>query len=386
MIIDRPKSLSDLRQSLADWPVTALLGPRQCGKSTLAGMLEPDHYFDLHLPANFQALSASAYNNLSELDGVVVIDEAQLIPGIFPVLRVLADRKESETKFLVLGSASPLLVEKTNETLAGRVHAIDLHGFHLWEVGVENMNRHWLRGGFPRAYLAEGDGETMSFRWRQDFIRTFLSVDLADVFLRVPQEPMRRFWTMLAYMNGQSWNASTISKSLGVNRKTVDRYLDVLESTRMVRVLRPWFTNTKKRLRRAPKVFIRDAGLLHALLQIQTRGELLTRPELGASWEGYVIEQILAVLPPERSFESYFYSVHEGSELDLYFPDGFGFEVKSSDAPRRSRSMTTVMQDLNLRHLTVVYPGEEIYGIGEKITVVPLTKIREHLLEIGVLG
>jgi len=368
-MIDRPSPRRQITESFRVHPVTALLGPRQCGKTTLARELaegQPSTYFDLENPRDLARLD-QPLQALESLDGLVVIDEFQSRPELFDLLRVLVDRPGNRARFLVLGSASPDLVKGVSESLAGRVGFVDLSGFDLLEVGADSMDRLWVRGGFPRAFLAPDDDASLA--WRAGFVRTFLERDLPQLGISIPSETMRRFWTMVAHYHGQTWNAAELARSLGASQNTARRYLEILSGAYVVRVLQPWFVNTKKRQRKAPKVYVRDSGLLHALLYIPTLHDLRGHPKLGASWEGFAIEQILARFPTR---DVYYWAAHTGAELDLLlFWKGrrIGFELKVSDAPRTTRSMRVVLEDLELDHLFVVYPGNDDYPLGDRITV-----------------
>jgi predicted AAA+ superfamily ATPase len=302
----------------------------------------------------------------------VVIDEAQRQPGLFPVLRVLADRPGRPATFLLLGSASPELSRQTAESLAGRVEIIEMRGLDLGEVPAEAQERLWWRGGFPRSFLAENDEDSVA--WRKNFTRTFLERDLALLGFGLSPALMRRLWTMIAHYHGQIWNGSELAASLGVAPNTVRAYLDALEQTYMVRRLQPWHTNLGKRVVKSSKIYLRDSGLLHTLLGLRNGAELRMHPKLGASWEGFVIEELLRALGPD---EAYFYAVHSGSELDLMLVRGgrrIGVEVKWADAPGMTRSMHVARADLKLDELWVVYPGERTYALSDQVTVLPLAE------------
>jgi hypothetical protein len=318
---------------------------------------------------------------LEKLSGLVVIDEFQRRPGLFEVLRVLVDRPRSATRFLVLGSASPVLVKGLSESLAGRIGFVDLGGFDLTEVGAMNTDGLWLRGGFPKAFLAVDD--EASFSWHENFIRTFLERDIPQLGITIPAETLRRFWTMVAHYHAQIWNAAEFARSLGSAENTARKYLDILSGSYMVRVLPPWYENLKKRQVKAPKVYIRDSGILHALLQIGSISELQGHPKLGASWEGFALEQVLSTL---RTRDAYYWATHAGAELDLlvlHRSKRYGFEFKYSDAPRSTRSMHTALQDLHLDHLWIVYPGETTYDLDERITALPLLEALSLLPQVN---
>jgi predicted AAA+ superfamily ATPase len=374
-MIQREFYLQQLRTGLLRNPVVALLGPRQCGKTTLAKALlreESGSYFDLEDPAT-AATFAEPMSTLAGLRGLVVIDEAQRLPGLFPVLRVLADRDGVATRFLVLGSASPELSRQSAESLAGRVEILELRGFSLDEVGRDDIGRLWLRGGFPRSFLARSAAD--SRQWRRDFTRTFLERDLAGLGFGMSPAAMSRFWTMLSHYHGQLWNGNEIASSMGVSPHTVRKYLDALEQTFMVRRLLPWHASVGKRLVKSPKIYFRDSGIFHFLQGITEESRLLAHPKLGASWEGFALEETLHALQPD---EAWFYAVHSGSELDLLIrKDGrtIGIECKRQDAPRLTRSMAVAMADLNLDELWVVYPGDREYALGDRIRVRPLVEV-----------
>jgi predicted AAA+ superfamily ATPase len=368
-----------VRKRLRANPAVALLGPRQCGKTTLARALaaeQSSHYFDLEHPADLARLE-EPFTALSKLKGLVVIDEVQRRPELFPVLRVLLDRQPLPSRFLVLGSASPDLLRQASESLAGRVSLVEMTGFTLGEVGSGRLDRLWDRGGFPRSFLARSQRE--SVEWRRDFVQTFLERDLPQLGFRVPALTMRRFWTMLAHHSGGLWNSSEIGRSLGEAHTTVRRHLETLGGALVIRILQPWFENLGKRQVKSPKVYVRDPGLLHQLLGIGDREQLERHPKLGASWEGFVIEQILAAT---RAAEAYFWRTAAGAELDLLLTHrgrAIGVEVKYSDAPRLSPSMATAVRDLRLHRLIVVYPGSDSYELGERVEAMPLPAAIEAL-------
>ena len=374
-MLTRARYQAELRQALGRSPVALLVGPRQCGKSTLAREFQPDgevHFFDLEDPAAAAAL-AQPMTALRSLRGLVVLDEAQRQPELFPVLRVLADRPEGAAKFLVLGSATSELSRQSAESLAGRVAIVELRGFDLGEVGTEALDELWVRGGFPRSFLAASSAD--SYRWRQDFLSTFLERDLGVLGFGMAPSAMRRFWTMLSHYHGQIWNGAEIASAMGVSPHTTRKYLDALQQTFMVRVLPPWHENLGKRLVKSPKIYLRDSGLFHALQGIQDGSQLRMHPKLGASWEGFVVEEVLRVFEPD---EAWFYSVHAGSELDLFFVhrgQRIGIEMKREDAPRLTRSMRVAWQDLRLDRLFVVYPGDRRYALDEGIECVPLASV-----------
>ncbi|MCC6623173.1 MAG: ATP-binding protein [Deltaproteobacteria bacterium] len=389
--MERPGHMAAVAQLLEEFPVVALLGPRQVGKSTLARELaarwSTTTHFDLEDPADLARL-ADPRLALADLEGLVVLDEVQRLPALFPLLRVLADRSPPTRRFLLLGSASPDLVRGASESLAGRIAFHELDGFHLDEVAREapanedtltTIRRLWLRGGFPRSYLAASD--RASFTWRRAFIRTFLERDVADLGLRIPATTLRRFWTMLAHYHGQTWNASELGRAFGVSDTTVRRYLDVLAGTFLVRVLQPWHDNLSKRQVKAPKVYLSDTGLLHALLDLPTTDRLESHPKLGASFEGLVIAELVARLGA-RWDECHFWATHAGAELDLLVVrDGrrLGFEVKHTSAPKLTPSMRLALDDLRLDRLDVVYPGDVTWPMAERVRALAVTRLETDL-------
>lgn len=371
-MIPRHRHLEALRTALRRSPVTALLGPRQCGKTTLARTLETAAYYDLESPTDARRLTNPELV-LGGASGVVVLDEIQRLPELFEVLRVLVDRPGNRARFLILGSASPHLIRRASETLAGRVELVELAPLDLTEVGIDHLQKHWLRGGFPRSFLAASDRDSLA--WRDGFVRTFLERDIAEFGFSIPPVAMRRLWTMLAHDHGQTWNASRLGRSMGLSDKTVRSYLDLLTGTFMTRQLPPWFENLRKRQVRAPKVYVRDSGLLHTLLGLRTIDDLAGHPVVGASWEGFALEQLLHFADERKAW---FWASHGGAELDLLLMPGrnrYGIEFKYSEAPAATRSMAIAIEDLRLEHLWIVTPGRHEYPISEQISVLPLTQI-----------
>lgn len=359
-------------------PVVVLAGPRQTGKTTLARQfLDPGsvNYFDLESPTSLARLD-EPMTALSPLRGLVVIDEVQLRPELFPALRVLVDRATAPARFLVLGSASGQLLRQTSESLAGRVERVILGGFTLRETAAAHPDaqpRLWRRGGSPRSYLAASEEDSVA--WRREFVQTLLERDLPQWGITVPAAAMGRFWTMLAHYHGQTWNAAEPARVLGVRPALVRRYLDILTDAMMVRQLQPWFANLRKRQVKAPKIYVRDPGLLHQLLGIATERELLTHPRVGASWEGFVIEQVLAV---ESHDEAFFWATHQGAEIDLILRRGdvlYGVECKFADAPRVTPSIRNALIDLGLARVAVVYPGSDRFPLADRVEVVPLAAL-----------
>jgi predicted AAA+ superfamily ATPase len=371
--IARDAETRRIRDGLADWPVTALLGSRQCGKTWLTRPFAsaPENYFDLHNFIDLARLEESNCRVLDNLRGVVVIDEAQEMPSVFLKLRVLADRPGSDTRFIVTGSASPHLSRHASESMAGRVRMLSLTGFTLAEVGVEHWEKLWVRGGYPLSFLREK--EATSLEWRQHYVTQFLGRDLpALVESQLSTEQLRRLFALLAHYHGQYWNHSEVASILGVNYRTVQRHIEIFKGAFILRELSPWFDNAGKRIRKAPKLYIRDTGLLHALLSVIDNPQLFYSPKMGASWEGFCIEQIVAALHL-RDEDCHTWSVTGGAEVDLLLNlngQPTGIEFKASDAPKRTSSMTTAMSVLGLKNLFVLYPGDKDYPLGEGISAV----------------
>ncbi len=376
-MISRIKILDHLKAALARHRIVVLVGPRQCGKTTLARELlseESINYFDLEDPVSLARLD-EPMTALRPLKGLVVIDEVQRRPDLFPVLRVLADRRSLPSRFLILGSASGDLLRQSSESLAGRVESVTIGGFTLRELGDDAEERLWFRGGFPLSHLASTDQE--SGHWRKAFIATLLERDLPQWGVRVPAVALQRFWAMLAHYHGQTWNAAEPARALGVNESTTRRYLDLLTDALMVRQVQPYHANLRKRQVKAPKVYVRDSGLLHQLLGIESFDKLMIHPKVGASWEGFVIEQILLTEPHDESF---FWATHQGAEVDLILRRGgdlLGIECKRADAPRLTPSMRIALEDLGLNYLAVIYPGTRRYPIAERVEAVPLHALAE---------
>jgi predicted AAA+ superfamily ATPase len=381
-MIKRPQYLKYLETAIRRSPITALLGPRQVGKTTLARLFAENQsttFFDLESVPDQRRLQNPELV-LGNLEGLVILDEIQQMPDLFSTLRVLVDRPGQKARLIILGSASPNIIRNASETLAGRIEFIDLIGFDLSEVGNENWQTLWLRGGFPRSFLSESESDSLT--WREGFIRTFLERDIPQLGIQIPATAMRRFWTMLAHYHGQTWNASELGRAMGLSDKTVRGYLDILSGAFMVRQLQPWYENTAKRQVRAPKIYLRDSGLLHSLLNIPDLNSLYGHPKVGASWEGYVIEQVLQMIHPSEAF---FWGIHSGAELDLlffYHGKRYGIEVKFSEAPDITHSMKTALHDLDLSYLWVVYPGTQAYQVDERISVLSLQKIQELVLQL----
>lgn len=379
MEIVRHKELQILKGRLDTNPIVAILGPRQCGKTTLANQFSGQniykevHSFDCEDPRDLARLD-NPLLSLELLKGLIIIDEIQRNPELFPILRVLVD-KFPDKKFLVLGSASRDLVKQSSESLAGRISFLELSGFALHDISSGEYNELWIRGNFPRAFLAKN--QEIAAQWREDFIQTFLERDIPNLGIQIPAITLRRFWAMLAHYHGQIFNAAEIGKSLNFSDKTVKRYLDILSGTYLIRQLQPWYYNTKKRLIKRPKIYFRDSGLFHSFLSIENKEHLLLHPKLGASWEGFALEQIIIHLNLQER-DVFFWGVHTGAELDLLFQlkgKLWGVEFKYSDTPKITPSMKSALTELNLSHLWIVYPGTESYLLDHNITAVGLYNI-----------
>ena len=373
-MIYRHIDIGMIRAALRRSRVVALLGPRQCGKTTLAQQFVTSNslnYFDLEDPQSVARLSEPDLA-LRPLKKLVVIDEIQHRPDLFPLLRVLADRSPLPARFLILGSASPDLLRQSSESLAGRLETVPLEGFRLSDLGASAQGRHWLRGGFPLAYTPRREADSVN--WRRQFLQTFLERDMPQLGIEIPAIALRRFWNMVAHYHGQIWNAAELARALAVNESTVRRYLDLMAGVFMVRQLPPWFENLGKRQVKSPKVYVRDTGLLHSLLGITNQRDLENHPKVGASWEGYAVEEVLKSYGAD---EAYYWATYNGAELDLLlFKKGrrIGIECKRADAPALTPSMRTALADLKLDHLYVLYPGDKTYPLGKKVEVVPLAK------------
>ena len=382
-MIHRKKELEELSGLLDRHRIVGIIGARQVGKSTLVAeylktVSVPTHTFDMENPDD-QARLAEPMLALKGLTGVVVIDEVQRCPDLFPILRVLADRTPNPARFLILGSASPELLKQSSESLAGRIFYHELGGFALEEVGVECADQLWLRGGLPRSYLARSRRE--SFECRTGYVRTFIEKDLPQLGINVSASTMRRFWTMLAHYHGQTWNSSELARSFGVADTTVRNYLDQLTSALVVRQLQPWHENISKRQVKSPKVYIADSGVLHALLNLPERADLEAHPKCGASWEGFAIDQIVRHIGA-RPEECHFWATHGGAEFDLLVVRGrkrYGFEIKRTTAPKVTPSMRHALEDLKLTQLDVVHAGEHTFPLTEKIRAVSLSSLLENI-------
>lgn len=378
-MIERTSLLKEVQSALKRNRVVALIGPRQCGKTTLARQIvQPDsaNYFDLENPVSLARLD-EPMTELQGLRGVIVIDEIQRRPDLFPILRVLSDRDPLPARFLILGSASPTLLRQSSESLAGRITIISMSGFGLDEVGINSQNKLWERGGFPRSFLADSGKE--SLEWRKDFVSTFLERDVPQFGIKIPSTSLFRFWSVAAHYHGQIWNAAEAARTLNISENTARSYMDLLQDLFMIRQLRPWFANLGKRQVKSPKIYFRDTGLLHYLLGIKSENELVLHPRMGASWEGFVIEEVIKATRPD---ETYFWGTHSGAELDLLLirdNKRIGVECKRMDAPKLTPSMRTAMTDLELDRLVVIYPGAQPYALAKGIKVLPLTNIHDIL-------
>jgi len=377
-LVARERHREAMDHALRHNPVVALVGPRQSGKTTLARQIRRSrnqvHYFDLENPEDLMLLD-NPMQGLKDLSGLIIIDEVQRKPDLFPILRVLADRQPLRARFLVLGSASGHLLRQTSESLAGRIAFLEMPGFDFAEITPRPVDRLWLRGGFPRSFLATD--EQASFEWRQQFIRTFLERDILQLGVHIPPLMLHRFWTMVSHYHGQTGNNSDLGRSLGVADTTIRRYLDLLSDAFMIRQLPPWFENVGKRLVKAPKIYLRDSGLFHALQRIRNMNELRRHPKLGASWEGFALEQVARL---HRNGDLYFYATQAGAELDLLMVAGerrYGFEFKYADAPTMTRSMHIALRDLKLKQLWVIYPGSRSYPLHARVNALPLTRIAD---------
>ena len=384
MLIERPGAIDQITATFRTHAAVALVGPRQCGKTTLARMFvereSVTEFFDLESAVDRRRLQQPE-QTLAPLSGLVIIDEIQRQPELLETLRVLLDRGNLGTRYLLLGSASPALVKGASESLAGRVGRVDLSGFSLNEIHPDAWKTLWHRGGFPRSYLAPDDAA--SALWRENFVRTFLERDIPQLGITIPAESLRRFWTMVAHYHGQVWNAAEFARALGTSEGTARNYLDILQGAYMVTVLTPWHENLKKRQVKSPKIYIQDSGLLHALLELSTFKQLSGHPKLGTSFESFAISQLLAGLDTRSAG---FWATHAGAELDLLVVVSgkrYGFEIKYNDAPGTTRSMRIAINDLQLAHLWVVYPGDQSYELDDAISVIPVRSIPRVTSQLG---
>ncbi|MCP5111868.1 MAG: ATP-binding protein [bacterium] len=375
--MERAGFIHDIRRAFRVTPVVAILGPRQCGKTTLARIFGRRRRrivrFDLEDTTHLARLKDPKLA-LEDLTGLVVIDEVQRMPELFPALRVLVDRPRNRARFLILGSASGDLLRQTSESLAGRITHIELTPFQLQEVGAELMIRLWVRGGFPKAFLAQSNSDAIL--WKGNFVATFLERDVPSFGVRIPPRSLRRFWMMLAHYHGQVLNTSDLGRSLGMSDKTVRRYMDVLSATFMIRQLAPWHSSTAKRQVKSPKIYFRDNGILHHFLGLDDYRALYYHPRLGASWESFALEEIIRASKADDE-DVFFWATHQGAVLDLLVirkGKRFGYVFKYSSSPRLTKSMKIAMADLGLKHLDVVYPGKESFPLADKVRAVGLAE------------
>jgi uncharacterized protein len=384
MMIQR-RIQKQIEDSLSKYPAVGLVGPRQVGKTTLAKAIRPKMkreaaYIDLELPSDTAKLQDAELYLGQFSDRLVIVDEMQRMPSLFPLMRALIDQERTAGRFLLLGSASPDLIKQTSETLAGRIMYHELTPFTIDEVSKKRVTALWLQGGYPLSFLSK-DG-TESFSWREAFVRTYLEMEIPQLGVRVPSSELRRFWTMVAHLHGQLWNASQIANSLGVSAPTVRHYLDIIDDTFIVRQLQPYHLNIKKRLIKSPKVYIRDSGILHTLLKIRTIEDLQGHPSVGSSWEGFVVEQLMSIVPAD--WQAFFYRTAAGAEIDLLLLDGknriIAIEVKYSLSPKLSRGFWSAWADLSCHKGYVIYPGKEAYPIDKNVTVLPVQELAKVLM------
>lgn len=373
-MIKRKLDIERVRNLIKLFPVTAIIGPRQCGKTILSKEMNYEHYFDLENPRDIAKLDHPQLT-LEELKGLIVIDEIQRKPDLFSLIRYLVDNNKGQ-RYLILGSASGSLMKQTSESLAGRIGYYNLGGFRISDIGKPGIKKLWIRGGFPKSYLSNSEED--SFIWRENYIRTFLERDIPQLGISIPSNTLRRFWTMLSHYHGQVLNYSELGRSFGVSDITVRRYIDILSGTLMVRILQPWYVNISKRLIKRPKIYIKDSGIFHTLMSIQDEGQLLSHNKLGSSWEGFALECACQSIGKSDE-EMYFWSTHTSAEIDLFWQEqgkNWAIEFKYSDAPNITKSMKIAMEDLNLSHLWIIYPGKETYKLSKKISVLPLENLQ----------
>ncbi len=367
--IPRKIDSTEIQKRIRSFPVTAILGPRQCGKTTLAQTFNAEHYFDLENPRDEARLDQPQLA-LEDLEGLIVIDEIQRKPDLFSLMRYLVDMRPRQ-KYLILGSASRDLIRQSAESLAGRIAYYHLDGFCLDDIGTKNFKRLWLQGGLPPSFLSDPEQSRM---WRENYIATFIERDIPQLGIQIPGPRLRRFWVMLSHYHGQILNYSELARAFGISDMTVRSYIDILEGTFMVRVLKPWYANVGKRIVKRPKLYLRDSGLLHAFMNVDSLEQLQSDPKIGASWEGFAIDCLIRSLGKMEN-DVYFWRVHSGSGVDLFWRHGgqnWGAAFKYADAPRLDRSMKIAIDDLNLAHLWVVYPGSTRYRLSENVTALPL--------------
>ena len=383
-MIERKRHIQEILDSFKDFPVVAVIGPRQVGKTTLAHQVarvypEPTRHFDLERGADLNRLAEDPEFVLNEQQGLIVLDEVQRLPDIYTTIRVLADRRTGPSKFLVLGSASPNLLHLTSESLAGRIRYHNLSGLGLYEIQPGLQDSLWLRGGFPKSFLARSDSR--AFLWLEEFTYTFLTRDLPALGFTLSPTLLRRFWTMLAHLQGQVWNASEIGRSLGLSDVTVRRYLDMMSDALVIRLVQPWYANIKKRQVKSPRIYFRDVGLLHALLGISSMEELLSHPKAGASWEGFVMEQVTDLFRL-RDHQVFFWRTHTGAEIDMIVQRGtelIGIEIKRTSSPSVTKSIRSALADLELTAVRIIHAGKESYPLTEKVRAVSAHNLQTEL-------
>jgi predicted AAA+ superfamily ATPase len=379
VILERKSDLKEIRNLIESFQVVAILGARQCGKTTLAKQIKYDHYFDLENPRDIVQMQQPQLA-LEDLSGLIVIDEIQRTPDLFPLIRYLVDDNPDQ-KYLILGSASKDLIRQSSESLAGRIGYYYLSGFSIQDVGDENIKRLWSLGQIPRSYLAESEDESLI--WRENYISTFLERDIPQLGIKIPAQTLRRFWAMLSHYHGQLINYSEFGRSFGISDVSIRKYIDILEGTFMIRALQPWHTNINKRLVKRPKIYFRDSGIFHALQSIETMDQLLIHNKLGASWEGFALECTCKIVQ-KRNRALYFWNTHSGAKVDLFWQSGsknLGIEFKYMDSPTITKSMRSAEQDLALDHLWIIYPGNQTYKLANNITVLALKHSNETLSE-----
>ena len=375
-MIARKRDAQNILQLISLFPVTSILGARQCGKTTLAKTFNWDHYFDLEDPADLAKLDHPQLA-LENLKGLIVIDEIQRVPELFSILRVLVDNNKHQ-KYLILGSASRDLIRQSSQSLAGRIAYYRLGGFRIYDVGSENIQRLWFQGTLPPAYIAE---TVQAARlWNNNYITTYLERDIPQLGINIPAATLRRFWTMLSHYHAQVLNFSELGRSFGVSDMTIRHYAEILEGTYMIRLLQPWYINIKKRLVKRPKIYLRESGIFHALMTLEAIEQLFSHPKLGASWEGFALECACQAIGKDDQ-DYYFWGTHTGAEVDFFWQakgKSWAIEFKYMDAPRITKSMRSALSDLELEHLWVVYPGNKTYNLAQNITVLPLAHIGDE--------
>jgi hypothetical protein len=375
-MILREFDTNEIKQRIRNFKVTAIVGPRQSGKTTIARQFKASEYFDLENPRDMSRLNNSQ-TTLEKLKGLIVIDEVQRKPDLFPLLRFLVDSNPMQ-KYLILGSASPHLLKQSSESLAGRIAYYNLEGLRKSDIPENKIEKLWLRGGLPLSFLSKSD--SASFQWREQYIKTFLERDIPMLGIKIPADTLRRFWMMISHYHGNIVNLSEIGRSFGIADTTVQSYLDILKGTFMIRLLQPWHTNIGKRLVKRPKVYFRDSGIFHSLLSVETQKDLQSHPKLGASWEGFALESAWrSINKPDEN--AYFWATHAGAEADLFWQangKNWACEFKYTDAPTMTKSIASALKDLNLKKMWIIYPGNKRYFVDKKVEVLPLSEIQEH--------